>query len=104
MGRMKSILGLIAALCAAAAYAAAWAMSVRPGASWLDAQWLFLAALPYNWAMLRATGESKFSPDAPLQIVAALLFDAAFAYLAGALAEALARAVLRLLRRAKSPA
>ena len=50
--RMKSILGLLAALAAAARLrACAWLMSQRPGAGWLDAQWLFLAALPYNWTM-----------------------------------------------------
>ena len=104
MEPMKSILGLIAALFAGAAFAAAYAVSLRAGANWLDAQWLFLAALPYNWAMLHISGESNFSPDAPRQIAAALLFDVIFAYLAGALAESLLRGALRLVRHAKSPA
>ena len=101
---MKSILGLVAALCVAAAFVIAHAISVRPGASWLDGQWLFLVALPYNWTMLRVVGESNFSPDAPLQLAAASLFDVALAYLIGALVEALLRLVWRLLRRASSPA
>ncbi|HXT06246.1 MAG TPA: hypothetical protein VN715_04840 [Roseiarcus sp.] len=96
---MKSILGLVAALCVAAAFAIAYEISVRPGANWLDGQWLFLAALPYNWTMLRLVGESNFSPDAPLQLAAASLFDVTLAYLVGALVEALLRLVWRLLRR-----
>ena len=49
---MKSILGLAAALCVACAFGFAYWLSARPGASWLDGQWLFLVALPYNWASL----------------------------------------------------
>ena len=101
---MKSILGLFAALCAAAAFAVAYALSVRPGATWLDGQWLFAVALPFNWTMLRLTGESNFSPDAPRQLAAALAFDFALAYLAGALIEALLRGAWRMLRRIKSRA
>jgi hypothetical protein len=101
---MKSILGLLAALCAAGAFALAYAEYVRPGASWLDGQWLFAVALPYNWALLRLTGESNFSPDAPGQLAAALIFDLALAFFAGALVEALLRGAWRLVRRAKSPA
>jgi hypothetical protein len=100
---MKSILGLLAALCVAAAFALAYGLFVRPGASWIDGQWLFAVALPYNWTMLRLTGESNFSPDASGQLVAALGFDLALAYFAGALAEALLRGAWRLLRRPKSP-
>jgi hypothetical protein len=101
---MKSILGLVAALFAMAAFAVAYGISVRPGASWLDGQWLFLVALPYNWTLLRISGESNFSPDAPVQVVAALLFDAALAYAAGALVETLVRVVRRLVRRPRAPA
>jgi hypothetical protein len=100
---MKSILGLLAALCAAAAFAVAYALYARPGASWLDGQWLFAVALPYNWTMLRLTGESNFSPDAPAQIAAALVFEAILAYGAGALLEALLRGLWRLVRRSRSP-
>ncbi len=100
----KSILGLVAVLCAAVAFAVAYAISVRPGASWLDGQWLFAVALPYNWTMLRVTGESNFSPDAPGQIAAALVFDCALAYGAGAVVEAILRGAWRLARRLKSPA
>lgn len=101
---MKSILGLLAALCAGGGFAVAYALSVRPGAGWLDGQWLFAVALPYNWTMLRLMGESNFSPDAPRQLAAALVFDVALAYFAGALVEALLRGAWRILRRPKSPA
>jgi hypothetical protein len=97
---MKSILGLILALAAAAAFFFACWWSYRPGASWLDAQWLFLAALPYNWTSLHIAGESSFSPDVPAQMAAALAFDVALAYVAGALVEALLRRVWRLKSRA----
>jgi hypothetical protein len=97
---MKSILGLILALAAAAGFFVACWWSFRPGASWLDAQWLFLAALPYNWTLLHIAGESDFSPSSPAQMAAALLFNVTLAYLAGALVEALLRRVWRL----RSPA
>ena len=94
--RMKSILGLVAAVVVAAAIAFAWWYSLRPGAGWMDAQWLFLAALPYNWIVLQVVGQSNFAPDAPSQVIAALLSETALAYLAGAVLEAVARGILRL--------
>ena len=96
---MKSILGFLAGLAAAAAVAAAYAVYARPHAGWLDAQWLFLVALPYNWTMLSLTGSSDFTPDAPGQIAAAAAFDVAGAYVAGAIVEAIARRLLRPLFR-----
>lgn len=95
---MKSLLGLLALLVAAAGFGIAWQLATRTGASWFDAQWLFLAALPYNWITLRIFGESNFAPDVWTQVGAALAVDAALAYLAGALVEALARGGWRLLR------
>ncbi len=101
---MKSLLGLLLALAATLAVALAFAAAHRPGAGWLDGQWLFLVALPYNWTMLQATGGSDFSPDAPGQVATAWLFDAAIAYVAGAVVESAARAALRLMGRARSRA
>jgi hypothetical protein len=95
---MKSILGLTLVLCVAGAFAVAYWLSIRPGAGWLDAQWLFLLALPYNLASLRLTGASDFSPDAPVQVAAAFLVDAAPAYLVGALVQALLRRLIRFAR------
>jgi len=101
---MRSILGLLAALCAAAIFAAAYCWAVRPGAGWLDGQWVFLVALPYNWTMLHAAGASNFSTDAAGEVVAAALFDVALAFLAGAIIEAVVRRLLRWLRRFRAPA
>ncbi|MDE3175791.1 MAG: hypothetical protein KGM15_06735 [Pseudomonadota bacterium] len=97
---MKSVVGLIAAIAAGAAFAAAYGYAVRAGAGWLDAQALFLIALPYNWTMLRLTGVSNFSLEAPGELVGAAAFDMALAYIAGALAQAIWRGLRRLTARA----
>jgi hypothetical protein len=100
---MKSILGIALAACVAVAFGFAYWLSVRPGASWLDGQWLFLIALPYNWASLHVLGDANFSPDAPASVAAAVAFDVVMAFLAGALVEALGRWMWRLTRRRRSP-
>ncbi len=97
---MKSALGLIAAISAGAAFAAAYVFAVRPGAGWFDAQALFLIALPYNWTMLHVAGVSNFSTEAPGELFGAAAFDMGLAYLAGALAQALWRGLRRLIARA----
>jgi hypothetical protein len=101
---MKSLLGFLAAVCAAALFAIAYYMAVRPGAGWLDSQWVFLAALPYNWTMLHLTGASHFTPDAPGEVAGAALFDALLAFVAGAGIEAAARGLSRWAGRLKSRA
>jgi hypothetical protein len=101
---MRSILGFLAAVCAAAAFAFAYYVAVRPGAGWLDQQWVFLAALPYNWTMLHVTGASNFSPDAPREVSGAALFDVVLAFVLGALVEAIARGVSRWARRFRARA
>ena len=80
-----SNLGLAFAILAVSGFGFAYWYAVRPGAGWLDGQWLYLAALPYTWTWLHLTGAVDFSPDAPGQVVAGLGFDGALAYLAGAL-------------------
>lgn len=97
---MKSFLGLFLSLCAAGAFGLAYWLGVRAGASWMDGQWLFLAALPYTWTALRLWGTIDFSPDASVEVAAALLFDVALAYFAGALVGALARRLWRMTKRA----
>jgi hypothetical protein len=101
---MKSILGTALAVCVAGAFGFAYWLSARPGASWLDGQWLFLIALPYNWASLRLLGNANFSPDDTASVVTALAFDVVMAFLAGALVESLARWIWRLTRRRRSRA
>jgi len=101
---MRSILGFLAALCAAAGFGLAYYWAVRPGASWLDGEWVFLAAAPYNKTMLALTGASNFSPDAPAEIAGAAMFDIVLAFLAGALLQAVLRRCLRLVSRGKARA
>jgi hypothetical protein len=101
---MKSILGILVALCIAGAFGFAYWLSARAGASWLDGQWLFLIALPYNWASLHVLGEANFSPDVAASVVAAFVFDVVAAYLAGALVEALVRWLLRIMFRRRGRA
>lgn len=101
---MKSILGIVIALCVGGAFAFAYWLSARPGASWLDGQWLFLVALPYNWASLHVLGDASFSPDATASVAAAFVFDVVVAFLVGAIIEALARWLWRLTFRRRSRA
>jgi hypothetical protein len=101
---MKSILGITLAICVAGAFGFAYWLSARPGASWLDGQWLFLIALPYNWASLRLLGNANFSPDDTAAVAAAFAFDVVMAFLAGAVIEALARWIWRLTQRGRSRA
>jgi hypothetical protein len=82
---MKSFLGFAFAICAAAGFGWAYWLAVRAGASWFDGQWLFMAALPYTWTWLHLAGAVDFSPEAPGAVLAALGFDLALAYLAGAI-------------------
>jgi len=99
---MKSLLGLIFACCAIAGFALAYWLSVRPGAGWLEAQWMFLAALPYNWTLLHVWGSVDFASDAPLEVAAAFLFDLALAYFAGAVIEAICRGLWRVIVRTRA--
>jgi hypothetical protein len=101
---MKSILGIVIALCVGAAFAFAYWLSARPGANWLDGQWLFLVALPYNWASLHVLGNANFSPDQTASVAAAFAFDVVAAFLLGAIIEALARWLWRLTFRRRSRA
>jgi hypothetical protein len=104
MSGMKSILGAAMALSTALVFGLAFWISERPAASWLDGQWLFLVALPYNWTLLHTVGAVDFSPDAPGEVAAAFGFDLALAFLAGAAVEALARQLWRLIFGSRSRA
>ena len=90
---MKSWLGALAALGVALAFATTYAYAMRPGAGWMDASPLLLVALPFNEALLAAFGETNFSPDSPLQVLAAALAEALPFYILGALIEAGFRAL-----------
>ena len=101
---MKSALGLILAIIAGIAFAAAYAFAARAGAGWLDAQALFLIALPYNWTMLHVAGASHFSLEAPGELIGAAVFVMGLAYLAGALAQAVLRGLWRAFSRLRARA
>jgi hypothetical protein len=101
---MKSILGLALAAGVALAFALAWRFATRDGASFLDQQWLFLAAAPYNLSLVAIFGESDFSPDALGQVAAATAAEAGVAYIVGAAIEAAVRGAWRALRRLRAPA
>ena len=101
---MKSIFGLALALGVLLAFGVEWRLATRDGASFLDQQWLFLTALPYNVSMITIFGESNFSPDVPGQVVAAVASEAAVAYFVGACAQAGARALWRRVRGANARA
>jgi hypothetical protein len=96
------LFGLSLSAMAALAFGFAYWLAVRPNTGWLDGQWLFLAALPYTWTLLQLRGAVDFSPDAPLEVVAALAFDVALAYLAGAVFGTLARQLRRLALRSRA--
>lgn len=95
---MRSTLGFLAGLASAAAYATAYGLGIRPGASWLDQQYLFWVAAPYNATMLRLTGESRFAPDQPAEILKAFAFDVAVVAAIGALVGALLDGLWRVVR------
>lgn len=101
---MKSTLGLAFAAGIVLAFGVAWFLAIRDSASFIDQQWLFFAALPYNLSLVAIFGDSPFSADAPGQVAAAALSEAAVAYLAGACAQGAARALWRALHGASARA
>jgi hypothetical protein len=101
---MKSILGLAAGLIVATLFGFTYWLSVRQSASWLDGQWLFMAALPYNWTLLHVWGSTDFSPDSVSSVALAWAFDVVAAFLAGALVETIARRIWRFAFRPRRPA
>jgi hypothetical protein len=100
---LKSMLGLALAVVVLLAFGVAWIMATRDGASFLDQQWLFFTALPYNILLVTFFGGSDFSADAPGQVAAAASCEAAVAYGLGAGVQAAARALWRWGRRSSAP-
>ena len=101
---MKSMFGLTLALCVLLAFGVEWRLAIHEDASFMDQQWLFFTALPYNLSLVAVFGESNFSADAPGQVIQAASSEAAVAYLAGACAQGAARALWRRLRGASARA
>jgi len=100
MKAMKSAFGAILAALYAAAFGAAYLDFLGKTGQWLADIWLVLLALPFTLAMRQLAGGSyDFSGDATAKVVAAAAFCCALAYLAGALVEAVIRAVFRFATR-----
>ncbi|MGD0183738.1 MAG: hypothetical protein ABSC25_00630 [Roseiarcus sp.] len=93
---MRSAIGAIFAALYAAAFGAAYLDYLGKAGQWLADIWLVLVALPFTIAMRWLAGGSfDFSGDATAKVIAAAAFCCALAYLAGALVEAVLRAVFR---------
>ncbi len=96
MRAMKSATGAVLAVLYALAFGAAYVDYLAKAGQWFADIWLALAALPFTVAMRWLAGGSyDFSGDATAKVAAAAAFCCALAYGAGALAEAVIRAVIR---------
>jgi hypothetical protein len=96
MKAMKSAIGAIFASLYAAAFGAAYFDYLGKAGQWFADVWLVLIALPFTIAMRWLAGGSyDFSGDATTKVAAAAAFCCALAYCAGALIEAVIRAVFR---------
>lgn len=94
---LKSVTGAAFAALYAAAFVAAYVDYVGKAGQWFADVWLVLIALPFTTVMLTLNGGSfDFSGDATARVVAGAAFCSALAYVAGALIEAVVRALLRL--------
>jgi hypothetical protein len=94
---LKSATGAAFAALYAAAFVAAYVDYIGKAGHWFADVWLVLIALPFTAAMRALAGGSfDFSGDATARVVAGAAFCCALAYAAGALIEALVRALLRL--------
>jgi hypothetical protein len=97
MRAAKSATGAALAALYAAAFVAAYADYLSKMGQWLADIWLVLIALPFTATMRWLAGGSyDFSGDATARVVAAAAFCCALAYVAGAILEAVVRALVRL--------
>jgi hypothetical protein len=95
----KSALGAVFAALYLIAFAAAYYAYVSASGQWPDGGWLFLAALPYTFTMVRLAGSVDFSGDALPSVLIAATFGGGLAYAFGALIEAIARILFSGARR-----
>jgi hypothetical protein len=96
MRSLRSALGTALAALYALAFAAAYVDYLRKAGQWFADLWLVLAALPFTLTMRALAGSYDFSGDETARVIAAAAFCCLLAYLAGAIAEALLRALFRL--------
>jgi hypothetical protein len=100
MKGMKSAAGAVFAALYATAFGAAYVDYLRKTGQWFADIWLVLVALPFTLAMRWLAGGSyDFSGDSTAKVIGAAAFCCALAYLAGALVEAVLRAVCRFVTR-----
>jgi hypothetical protein len=97
MKATKSATGAVFAALYAAAFVAAYIDFLDKSGQWFADIWLVLIALPFTGAMRWLAGGSyDFTGDTTARVIGAAAFCCALAYLAGALAEAVVRAIFRL--------
>ena len=99
---MKSIFGLALAGGVLLVFGVAWFLATRNNAVFIDQQWLFFVALPYNLSLVAIFGESNFSADAPGQVLAAAASESLLTYVAGACTQSAVRAIWSRLRGASA--
>ena len=99
MRRLKSALGLTLALLYLAAFAYAYHDYLGRAGHWFADAGLLALALPYTLTIRAAFGSADLSGDNIPALAAAAAFCAALAYVAGAIVEAAARALIGALRR-----
>ena len=92
-----SATGAAFAVLYAAAFGAAYVDYAGKAGQWFADAWLLAAALPFTMTMRWLAGGSyDFSGDATGRVVAAAVFCCVLAYVAGAIIEAVLRALFRL--------
>jgi cytosine/uracil/thiamine/allantoin permease len=96
MRNLKSAFGAALAALYALAFVAAYVDYLRKAGQWFADVWLVLAALPFTMTMRALAGSYDFSGDETARVIAAAAFCCVLAYLAGAIVEALLRALFRL--------
>ena len=96
---MRSRTGLVFALLYALAFAAAYADYLSKAGEWFSDGMLIVVALPFIATMAALFGGFAFSGDAPLRVLAALIFCCAGVYVIGAILGAVASRVAQLTKR-----
>jgi hypothetical protein len=97
MKRLRSWTGVVFAAVYALAFLALYVDYLRRAGTWFADLPLTLAALPFTLTMRALNGGSyAFGGDMTGRVVAAGLFSAALAYLAGLILESIIRALGRL--------
>jgi hypothetical protein len=97
MRRLKSWTGAVLAALYALAFLALYLDYVRRSGTWFADLPLSMAALPFTLVMRRLNGGSfDFGGEMTGRVIAAGLFGAALAYLAGLIVETIVRALARL--------